>query len=63
MTAKKVCFPQAAGIVAGKPAASAADAVRSSGAGFRLLTLGADRTLLRERAVQVMKEMSKGTSC
>jgi 4-hydroxy-2-oxoheptanedioate aldolase len=45
-----------AGIVAGRPAASVADAARAAAAGFRLLTLGADRSLLRERAVQIVKE-------
>jgi 4-hydroxy-2-oxoheptanedioate aldolase len=59
---KVVKATKAAGIIAGKPAASAADAARSTSAGFRFLTLGADRTLLRERAVQVMKEMTKGAS-
>jgi 4-hydroxy-2-oxoheptanedioate aldolase len=48
---------KAAGIVAGRPAASVADATRAAAAGYRLLTVGADRTLLRERAVQVVKEM------
>jgi 4-hydroxy-2-oxoheptanedioate aldolase len=59
---KVVSATTAAGIVAGRPAASAADAVRATNGGYRLLTLGADRTLLRERAVQVVKEMSKATA-
>ncbi|HEV3112785.1 MAG TPA: aldolase/citrate lyase family protein [Candidatus Binataceae bacterium] len=54
---------QAARIVVGKPASSVADAARSAAAGYRLLAVGADRSLLRERAVQVVKEMAaKGAS-
>jgi 4-hydroxy-2-oxoheptanedioate aldolase len=53
---KVVKATQAAGIVAGRPAASVADATRAAAAGFRLLTLSADRALLRERAVQIVKE-------
>ncbi len=49
----------AAGIVCGRPAASVADASRATAGGYRLLTVGADRTLLRERAVQIIKEMTK----
>ena len=49
---------QAARMVVGKPAASVADAARSAAAGFRLLAVGADRSLLRERAVQMVKEMA-----
>ncbi len=60
---KVVKATKAAGIVAGRPASSVADAARATAAGFRLLTVGADRSLLRERAVQVVKEMAaKGAS-
>ncbi len=59
---KVVKATTAAGIVAGKPAASVADAGRAAAAGYRLLTVGADRTLLRERAVQVVKEMKAASS-
>jgi 2-keto-3-deoxy-L-rhamnonate aldolase RhmA len=48
---------RAAGIVCGRPAYSIADAGRAIKAGFRLVTIGADRTLLRERAAQVVKEV------
>ncbi len=53
---KVVKATQAAGIVCGRPAASVADAKRATAAGFRLLTVSADRALLRERAVQIVKE-------
>jgi 4-hydroxy-2-oxoheptanedioate aldolase len=48
---------KAAGIVAGKPAYSVAGAVQDIAAGFRLVTIGADRTLLHERAAQLVKEV------
>ena len=49
-----------AGIIAGRPSFSSADAVRDIAAGFRLIAIGADRSLLRERAVQQLKEI-RGT--
>ncbi|HKD65349.1 MAG TPA: aldolase/citrate lyase family protein [Candidatus Binataceae bacterium] len=56
---KIVKATQTAGIVVGKPAGSVADAARSAAAGFRFLTVSADRALLRERAVQIVKELTK----
>ncbi|SRR5579875_3646428 len=54
--AKVVKATQAAAIVCGRPAASVGDVKRATTAGFRLLTISADRALLRERAVQIVKE-------
>jgi 4-hydroxy-2-oxoheptanedioate aldolase len=59
---KVIKATQAAGVIVGKPAASLADAARSAAAGYRLLAVGADRSLLRERGVQMVKEMAKAGS-
>jgi 4-hydroxy-2-oxoheptanedioate aldolase len=54
----KVCkAARAAGIIAGRPTYGVADAVRGIASGFRLLTIGADRTLMRERAAQLVKQV------
>jgi 4-hydroxy-2-oxoheptanedioate aldolase len=58
-TARKSAL--AAGIVAGIPAFSPADAVRYAGEGFRFITIGADRGFIRERASQVVKDFRKST--
>jgi 2-keto-3-deoxy-L-rhamnonate aldolase RhmA len=48
---------KAAGIICGRPAYSVADAGRAIKAGFRLVTIGADRMMLRERAAQIVEEV------
>jgi len=48
---------KAAGIICGRPAYSVADAGRAIKAGFRLVTIGADRMMLRERALQIVEEV------
>jgi 2-keto-3-deoxy-L-rhamnonate aldolase RhmA len=57
---KVIKATKSAGIVVGKPSGSVADAIRSYNAGYRLIALGADRALMRERAVQVVKEFAAG---
>jgi len=58
----KVCkAATAAGIIAGRPTYGVNDAVNAIKAGFRLLTIGADRTLMRERAVQLVKQVREAS--
>jgi 4-hydroxy-2-oxoheptanedioate aldolase len=60
---EKVCkAARTAGIIAGRPSYGVNDAINGIKAGFRLLTVGADRTLMRERAVQLVKQVREESS-